>query len=77
MTSGLMATFVEAPLELQKTLDVPEEHYELCKAGGIPTAGNAAANTVNVLGLSGQNSAPAPLPEGSVFFLHAYMSIKA
>ncbi|KAH6656212.1 Cupredoxin [Truncatella angustata] len=64
VSSGLIATFVEAPLELQKTLVIPEEHYDTCKTGGIPTAGNAAANTVNVLDLSGQNSAPDPLPEG-------------
>ncbi|KAM0815501.1 putative Cupredoxin [Seiridium cardinale] len=64
VASGLMATMVEAPLELQKTLTIPPEQYDVCSAGGIPTAGNAAANTVNVLDLTGQNSAPAPLPQG-------------
>ncbi|KAI0137114.1 Cupredoxin [Xylariales sp. AK1849] len=64
VTSGLMATFVEAPLDLQKTLTIPEEHYKVCETGGVPTAGNAAANVVNVLDLSGENRAPDPLPEG-------------
>lgn len=59
-----MATFVEAPLELQKTLSIPEDHYQACSVGNIPTAGNAAANTVNILDLDGQYSAPAPLPAG-------------
>lgn len=62
--SGLVATFVEAPLELQKTLVIPENHLEACKAGGIPTLGNAAANAVDYLDLTGQNSPPPPLPEG-------------
>ncbi|KAK0652067.1 multicopper like protein [Cercophora newfieldiana] len=62
--SGLMATFVEAPLDLQKTLQIPDDHYAACKASGIPTEGNAAANTVNLLDLSGQNTPPGPLPTG-------------
>jgi iron transport multicopper oxidase len=59
-----MATFVEAPLELQKTLIIPQDHYQACSAGSVPTAGNAAANTADLLDLAGQNSAPAPLPDG-------------
>ncbi|KAI1858714.1 uncharacterized protein JN550_012546 [Neoarthrinium moseri] len=64
VTSGLMATIVEAPLDLQKTLTIPQSHYDVCSAGGIPTAGNAAGNTVDVLDLAGENRAPDPLPEG-------------
>lgn len=62
--SGLVATFVEAPLELQKSLTIPENHLEACKAGGVPTIGNAAGNSQNLLDLSGQNAPPAPLPDG-------------
>ncbi|KAK3387606.1 Cupredoxin [Podospora didyma] len=62
--SGLMATFVEAPLELQQTLAVPKDHYDACDAGKVPTQGNAAGNTVNLFDLSGQNVPPGPLPEG-------------
>lgn len=64
MQSGLAATLIEAPLDLQKTLQIPDSHYEACKQGGIPTAGNAAGNTVNLLDLSGQNTPPEPLPSG-------------
>lgn len=62
--SGLVATMVEAPLELQKTLTLPADHLAACAAVGAPTTGNAAGNTVNLLDLSGQNSPPAPLPAG-------------
>ncbi|KAM7184643.1 Cupredoxin [Naviculisporaceae sp. PSN 640] len=62
--SGLIATFVEAPLEMQKTLVIPENHLEACRAGGIPTVGNAAANTIDYLDLTGQNAPPPPLPAG-------------
>jgi iron transport multicopper oxidase len=64
VSSGLMATFVEAPLNLQKDLSIPQDHYDVCATGGVPTAGNAAANTVNFLDLNGENRAPDPLPEG-------------
>ncbi|KAK0626772.1 multicopper like protein, partial [Immersiella caudata] len=62
--SGLMATFVEAPLDLQKSLKVPDDHYAACRAGGVPTMGNAAGNTVDLLDLNGQNTPPGPLPAG-------------
>lgn len=55
---------VEAPLEVQKTLTIPEDHFAACQADGIPTAGNAAANTVDLLDLTGANVAPKPLPAG-------------
>lgn len=64
LASGLVATMVEAPLEIQKTLTIPSNHYEVCAAGATPTAGNAAANTVDYLNLDGQNLSPAPLPSG-------------
>jgi len=64
VVSGLAATFVEAPLELQKTLEIPQEHLDTCASQGIPTAGNAVGNTVNLLNLDGQPSPPGPLPAG-------------
>lgn len=61
-----MATFIEAPLELQQTLEIPKDHFDACSAGNIPVAGNAAANTENLLDLDGEPSPPAPLPAGYV-----------
>ncbi|KAK1542787.1 multicopper oxidase [Colletotrichum paranaense] len=64
VTSGLMATFVEAPLDLQKNLTIPQNHLDVCTAGSVPTIGNAAANTRDYLDLSGQNTPPSRLPDG-------------
>jgi len=64
--SGLIATMVEAPLEMQQLITVPEDQYELCRAQGIPVAGNAAGNTKNFDDLTGNNVSPAPLPAGLV-----------
>lgn len=64
VTSGLIATFVEAPLELQKTIDLPKDHLSACAAANIPTVGNAAGNNESLLDLSGQNSPPPRLPDG-------------
>lgn len=51
---------------MQKTLTIPADHYAACAAANppAPTAGNAAANTVSLLDLTGQPSPPAPLPSG-------------
>jgi iron transport multicopper oxidase len=62
--SGLIATMVEAPLELQKSLTIPADHIAACEAAGTPYTGNAAGNNVNLFDLSGQNEPPAPLPDG-------------
>lgn len=71
-----MATFIEAPLELQKTLSIPRDHYAACEKGGLPTVGNAAGHGAvdkngKVVGdgsewldLSGQNVPPSALPDG-------------
>lgn len=64
VTSGLIATFVEAPLDLQKSLVIPKDHLDACAAANIPTVGNAAANTKDLLDLSGQNAPPPRLPDG-------------
>lgn len=55
---------VEAPLEMQKTLNIPENHFDACRAGNKPYAGNAAANTKDHFNLKGANRAPDPLPTG-------------
>ncbi|KAI1637300.1 Cupredoxin [Biscogniauxia mediterranea] len=64
VASGLIATMVEAPLDLQNTLTIPQDHLDVCAAQSVPTAGNAAGNTVDLLNLDGQNHPPAPLPAG-------------
>ncbi|KAI0013177.1 Cupredoxin [Xylariaceae sp. FL0662B] len=62
--SGLISTFVEAPLDLQKTVKIPQDHLDACAVQGVPTAGNAAANTVDYLDLAGEDSPPDRLPDG-------------
>ncbi|KAI6092909.1 putative ferroxidase [Hypoxylon rubiginosum] len=64
VSSGLIATFVEAPLDLQKTISIPQDHLDVCAAQSIPTAGNAAGNTANLLDLTGEPKSPDPLPDG-------------
>lgn len=61
---GLIATMIEAPLEIQKSLAIPENHLDVCKAANVPYTGNAAGNTVDFLDLEGENVAPGPLPVG-------------
>lgn len=62
--SGLLATMVEAPLELQKKLQIPEAHYQTCRDTNTPYEGNAAANTEDYFNLNGANVSPPPLPDG-------------
>ncbi|RKF58621.1 Iron transport multicopper oxidase FET3 [Golovinomyces cichoracearum] len=61
---GLIATFIEAPMDIQKELKIPQDHYNACKTMNIPTAGNAAANTLDFFDLEGANTAPPSLPPG-------------
>ncbi|KAI9647439.1 ferroxidase fet3 [Ciborinia camelliae] len=61
---GLIATMIEAPLEIQKNLTIPENHFAACQAGGVAYTGNAAGNTEDYLNLKGANVAPKPLPAG-------------
>ncbi|KAJ9150004.1 Multicopper oxidase [Pleurostoma richardsiae] len=63
MDQGLIATFIEAPEELQG-LEIPTDHLNACRKAGVPTEGNAAGNTKNVFDLKGENKPPPPLPEG-------------
>lgn len=61
---GLIATLIEAPLDLQKELTIPHDHIDACTSRNILVAGNAAANTVDYLDLRGANTAPDQLPDG-------------
>ncbi|KAL2130816.1 hypothetical protein VTI74DRAFT_5927 [Chaetomium olivicolor] len=62
--SGLMATFVESPLDLQKSISIPADHHAVCEKAGMPTVGNAAGNTKDYLDLTGERTPPGRLPEG-------------
>jgi len=64
VASGLVATMIEAPEDLQKSLRIPEDHLEACRAQNIPVAGNAAGNSKNLFDLSGAAKSPDPLPSG-------------
>lgn len=55
---------VEAPLELQKALMIPENHWQACREANTPYQGNAAGNTEDLLDLTGANLSPPPLPPG-------------
>ncbi|KDN72372.1 putative multicopper oxidase [Colletotrichum sublineola] len=63
MDQGLIATIVEAPEALQGR-EIPKGHLDVCRAAGVPTRGNAAGNTRNVLDLTGENKPVGPLPDG-------------
>jgi iron transport multicopper oxidase len=65
LSQGLAATFIEAPLELQAQLSVPEDHFAACAAGGVKSTGNAAGNTEDFLDLSGENKQPGDIPYGA------------
>ena len=64
MDQGLIATMVEAPLEIQKRISIPEDHFDACRAGNNPIAGNAAGNTVDYFNLSGAPRQVESLPAG-------------
>jgi iron transport multicopper oxidase len=66
--SGLIATLISSPLEIQKQLGgkIPEQHFDACNTLNppMPYEGNAAGNTQDLLNLQGQNLSPKPLPAG-------------
>ena len=64
VASGLVATLIEAPMELQSSLKIPQNHYDACTKQNIPVAGNAAGNTVDFMNLDGQTLPPGPIPAG-------------
>lgn len=55
---------IEAPTQIQQRLSIPKDHYDVCQAAGVPSAGNAAANTKDFLDLKGQNKQQPFLPAG-------------
>ena len=67
MISGLVATFIEAPLQIQQNIRFPETMLQQCQKQNIPVTGNAANHTESnggLLDLTGEPSAPSPLPAG-------------
>ena len=66
VASGLVATFVEAPLDLQRTLGgkIPEDHKRACEGTRVAMQGNAAGNTKDLFDLTGQNLPHPPLSSG-------------
>ncbi|GAD92842.1 iron transport multicopper oxidase FET3 [Paecilomyces variotii No. 5] len=64
LSSGLASVFIEAPTQMQERLTIPADHQEVCRLAGVPFEGNAAANTEDLLDLSGQNVQPGQLPSG-------------
>ncbi|TGJ87255.1 hypothetical protein E0Z10_g1548 [Xylaria hypoxylon] len=58
------ATMVEAPLALQDSLTIPQNHLDVCASQHIATIGNAAGNAVDFTDLKGENKAPDRLPDG-------------
>ncbi|KAI1360054.1 Cupredoxin [Xylaria arbuscula] len=64
VTSGLIATMIEAPLDLQSTLTLPQNHLDVCASQNIATVGNAAGNAADFTDLKGENQAPGRLPDG-------------
>ncbi|KAJ5793293.1 uncharacterized protein N7503_009271 [Penicillium pulvis] len=64
LQQGLAMSFIEAPKELQKQMSLSDSEISICKAADISYEGNAAANTVDLLDLTGQNKQLPWLPAG-------------
>ncbi|KAL1964569.1 hypothetical protein VTN77DRAFT_6866 [Rasamsonia byssochlamydoides] len=64
LAAGLGLLMIEAPTQIQQRLSIPQQHYDVCRANGVPFEGNAAGNTKDLLDLSGQNTQQPPLPPG-------------
>ncbi|KAK9464207.1 multicopper oxidase-domain-containing protein [Lipomyces oligophaga] len=64
LEQGLALVLVEAPLEMQKKLSIPEDHYAACRAGGYSYEGNAAGNIDDLFDLTGEAVQPKDLPAG-------------
>jgi iron transport multicopper oxidase len=63
--AGLTATFIEAPLELQKKQkDIPDDHLAACKAQNIPSKGNCGGNSDDYLDVSKCPTVPEGNPWG-------------
>lgn len=67
LEQGLAITLVEDPQAIQLQ-EIPENHYKVCEAAGVPYYGNAAGNfgdsKLAWLNLDGENRQHPPLPEG-------------
>ncbi|KAL9104942.1 MAG: hypothetical protein Q9163_000187 [Psora crenata] len=64
VASGLVATLIESPADLQSSLTIPDDHLSACRKQNVPTVGNAAGNTQDLFDLTGANAPPLPLPAG-------------
>lgn len=64
LEQGLALTLIEAPTQLRALQSIPDSHYGVCAAAGVPSAGNAAGNTRDFLDLTGQNAQENDLPAG-------------
>ncbi|KAL4780303.1 Cupredoxin [Aspergillus varians] len=64
LMQGLGMSLIEAPLELQKRTNIPDDHWAACAAANISAKGNAAGNTQDLLDLTGQDKQVAWLPAG-------------
>ena len=56
VAAGLTAMIVEAPDVLQQSQSINPQMEKICKAQGVPTAGNAAGNLVDFAVLRGANT---------------------
>lgn len=64
LSQGLAMLMIEAPSKIQETTQIPQQHYDTCRAAGVPFQGNAAADTVDLTDLDGQNTQLPFLPSG-------------
>lgn len=67
LEQGLAIVLMEAPDHLRDFVDynsLPKDLLQICEAGGMATAGNAAGNTRDWLDLSNEPVQADPLPEG-------------
>lgn len=60
---GLTATMIEAPEQLQG-MTFPQDQLDACRIQNIPTAGNAAGNTVNYTNTAGMQFVNPPVYTG-------------
>jgi iron transport multicopper oxidase len=59
LESGLVATFIEAPTQLQALgITLPDTHKTVCSNQEILMMGNAAGNSADWLNLTGANTEP-------------------
>ncbi|ODQ81782.1 hypothetical protein BABINDRAFT_6433 [Babjeviella inositovora NRRL Y-12698] len=64
LLQGLALVLIEDPLGIQENQTLSDNWLSICEAASIPTEGNAAANKVDYLDLSGENRQFKALPAG-------------